>query len=217
MIFSNNLTDMNTQDTDYLKSVQELFLSHGVPSLEFKFANGTPELEMLKQISIEAKLNRDMNTNLKQWGANMALSIAFSNGWFKPYDWVVRVNPDVLIRKSDFIVDYLEDDSVDAVLAICGAKINTDFIAMRPRAMKPTSFSRMYNNSALTFNHEVTAKKNFLPVLKSKRFVRVPDLDPMEGKCRVRGDHAPVYHAHDSCLKDDATMVCNALENRNVI
>jgi hypothetical protein len=198
MIFSNNLTEMDSEDTAYLKSVETLFRSHKVPSLEFKFANGTPELEMLRRISEEAKLNRNMTTNLKQWGANMALSIAFSAGWFNSYDWVVRVNPDVLIRRSDFIVDYLEDDSIDAVLAICGSKINTDFMALRPRAMEPRSFSRMYNNSAWTYNHEVTAKKNFLHLLDSKRFVSVPDLDPMNGKCRVRGDHAPVYHAHDS-------------------
>ncbi len=32
-----------------------------------------------------------------QEGAMLALSVAGGNRWFRPYDWVIRLNPDVLI------------------------------------------------------------------------------------------------------------------------
>lgn len=217
IVFSNNMTSI---DASYLAEVEDIFVSRGVKSFEFKFADGTPELEVLENYTrreeVELQQSKNINKLLhllafrspaKQWGANMALSIGFSAGWFQPYDWVVRVNPDVLIRQSDFIVDHLDDSSIDAIVAHCKAgKLETDFFAVRPGVLKPDAFRQMYaaaTDKAIIvgipkMNHEATAMKNFLPILEANRYKTVPNLAPMEGKCRVRGDEAPVYHAHDS-------------------
>ena len=219
IMFSNNMTAL---DENYLSEVKQMFLSSGVTSFEFKFADGTRELEVLTNFTRQeevasqkskrvAKLIQAKST-AKQWGANMAMSVAVSSGWFQPYDWIVRLNPDVLIRQSDFIVDHLDDSSVDAIVARCDfEKIDTDFFAVRPQALQPNAFAQMYPGSMdkpvyegmSLLNHEVTAKKNFLPILFAKRFLEVPNLARMKMNCRVRGDKAPVYHAHDSksCLK----------------
>jgi hypothetical protein len=213
-MFSNNMTAL---DDDYLSEVKQMFLSGGVKSFEFKFADGTHELEVLanftRQEEIATQKSKkaakliEVKSTAKQWGANMAMSVAVSAGWFQSYDWVVRLNPDVLIRQSDFIVDHLDDSSVDAIVARCDfEKIDTDFFTVRPSALQPNAFAQMYPGSKdkpvyegmSLLNHEVTAKKNFLPILFSKRFMDVPNLARMKMTCRVRGDKAPVYHAHDS-------------------
>ena len=213
-MFSNNMTAL---DDSYLSEVKQMFLSGGVKSFEFKFADGTRELEVLTNFTRQeevasqkskqvAKLIQAKST-AKQWGANMAMSLAVSAGWFQSYDWVVRLNPDVLIRQSDFIVDHLDDSSVDAIVARCDfEKIDTDFFAVRPSALQPNAFAQMYPGprdkavyeGMVLLNHEVTANENFRPILSSKRFMVVPNLAPMKRICRVRGHKAPVYHAHDS-------------------
>jgi hypothetical protein len=55
----------------------------------------------------------------KQWGANLALMVAFQHKWFDGYDWVIRINPDVLIRDSTFLQTHINDPNVDAILHKC--------------------------------------------------------------------------------------------------
>jgi len=194
-IFSNNETEL---DESYLADLQEMFLSYGVKSFGYKFADHTPELDLLEQIPHPGMK--------KQWGANMAMSIALSQGWFQPYDWVIRINPDVLIRKSDLIIDHVDDSSIDGIFAVCEtedfgrrSRANTDFFAFRPKILPRNAFSKMENADLGNhlWNHELTATKNFLPIIESKRFVTVPNLHHST-HCRVRGKDAPVYHQHDS-------------------
>ena len=90
-MFSNNMTAL---DENYLSEVKQMFLSSGVTSFEFKFADGTRELEVLTNFTRQeevasqkskriAKLIQAKST-AKQWGANMAMSVAVSSGCFSP-------------------------------------------------------------------------------------------------------------------------------------
>jgi hypothetical protein len=92
-----------------------------------------------------------------------AIGIGFSAGCFQPFDWIVRINPDVLIRQSDFLVDHVDDPSNDAIIlpllplsclschypaspAYLTTTIYTDFFAIRPQAPTPPgekAFARM--------------------------------------------------------------------------
>lgn len=214
IMFSNNVTQL---DDVYLMEVKTMFLSYGVQSFEFKFADGTHELQVLQQMSREEKMESQKSKKVakqlqkhsmaKQWGANMAMSIGISQGWFQSYDWMARINPDVLIRQSDFIVHHVDDPLIDAIVAPCESdQVNTDFFAVRPSALPSDAFEVMQDSPTQTiyypgmprYNHEVTARTNFRSILEQKRYTTVPNLARMKKICRVRGNQAPVYHAHDS-------------------
>jgi len=205
IVFSNNLTEINATEIEY---TQHLFSNQ--PSFHFRFA--TPSaLDDLRQWNSTQDPNVTKRVNFKQWGANMAMMLGFSEGWFDPYDWIIRINPDVLIRSSAILRQNVNNKTVQAIVAMCGKhKVNTDYMAIRPNAFERMPFQGMYHYGKQEyFNHEHTAKRNLEGILNSRRAVFVPDLDPMMGKCRVRGRNAPIYHQHDSC---NASDVCDALE-----
>ena len=72
-------------------------------------------------------------------GAMDALAQADAHGWFSNYDWVVRLNADVIIRDDRFLSAIVARHDVDAVFVDCYAgqqpdkvHIQTDFIMFRP-------------------------------------------------------------------------------------
>lgn len=54
-----------------------------------------------------------------QEGAMLAMHEGVARGWFAPYEWVVRLNPDVLILDDEWIVQQMGDPNVDALLMRC--------------------------------------------------------------------------------------------------
>jgi len=82
-----------------------------------------------------------------QEGAILALVEAYKKGWFGGYDWVVRVNPDVLIRNDTFLLQSMANNSISGIFDDCldrpcdggrncvHRKIHTDFFAIRPAAV----------------------------------------------------------------------------------
>ena len=74
-------------------------------------------------------------------GAIQAMVDAFgSKGhqekWFDRYDWVVRLNPDVLIMDDNWLLETMGNSSVDAIFVNCNGKINTDFFVVRPQVIQ---------------------------------------------------------------------------------
>ena len=61
-----------------------------------------------------------LGSTKKQMGAILALSEAEARGWFDGYDWVVRLNPDVIVSEDRFLRTHMARDGIDAVLAFCG-------------------------------------------------------------------------------------------------
>ena len=82
-----------------------------------------------------------------QVGAILALVEGYKHGWFEDYDWVIRVNPDVLIRNDTFILASMAVDSVHGIFVDCHDKlcptgrgcssrhVHTEIFAIRPRAI----------------------------------------------------------------------------------
>lgn len=101
----------------------------------------------------------------KQTGSHAALRDAVQFGWFGGYDWVIRVNPDVLIRDDSFISS-MEDPSVLALLFPCsfhgdktnGFKAHTDFFVIKPQVLSdefPAALIRA--NAEMTFSRSLQA------------------------------------------------------------
>jgi len=85
-----------------------------------------------------------LGSTKKQMGAILALSEAEARGWFDGYDWVVRLNPDVIVSEDRFLRTHMARDGIDAVLAFCGrsspsgtstSRVHTDFMAWRPATL----------------------------------------------------------------------------------
>lgn len=166
------------------------------------------------------KTPRDNSTDppdsYKQCLANYGVSAGLH--LLKGYDWVIRLNPDVLIRQSSFFLNAMSNNStLDALLINCAPgtkKIHTDFWAIRPQILSNFSFKRMIKVRS-EVNHERTAFRAFRSTIEANRHAWVPNVEPSNRLCRVRGPKAPVYHAHDSCTSND-DMICHALQGWNV-
>jgi hypothetical protein len=209
VIFSNNVTELNVSE---LVTAERLFADNN-PHFRFRFAT-QEQLYPIEQHPHDSP-------NRLQMGANLAMALGVSSGWFAPYDWVIRINPDVLIRDSFWIWKTMHDPDVDGIFVNCSAKeIHTDFFAVRPRALRGDAFGEMQRyRGGRYYNHELTAHHEFQPIIQAGRHRLLPGTKVSNGKCRVRGAKSSVYHEHDSCLReedggDDTTssMKCRALD-----
>jgi hypothetical protein len=223
MVFTNNSTEIPEA---VLEMVQSIFRNN--PTYNVQYA----PIEEVNYI-----LRQPQQHNIFQSGANVGPKLAFEHGWFDDYDWVIRINPDVLIRKSTWIRQTMQDPVVEGIFVNCdgGSYLHTDFFAFRPMAMAKyypntddnqtdTPFSHMAleswsgpmvaNSNEYFFNHERTAHKYFLPMLQARTYRYLPDADNSQSICRVRGSRSSVYHGHDSCSQDPT--VCNALEHWDI-
>jgi hypothetical protein len=142
-----------------------------------------------------------------QAGANLAMSVGVQLGIFDGYDWVIRLNPDVIIVNSSWISDTLRDSHVDAIFVDCRDRcrsgncidsqviIHTDFFAVRPHLLRKDAFNNV--TFARFGNAELTATFEFEHILQTGRHRWLPGSGPMNSSCRVRGPTSPVIHAHE--------------------
>merc|ERR1712151_1377186 len=102
---------------------------------------------MLKQIFRKQKMDHHIHPNpgLVE-GAISALALASKHGWFDEYDWVFRMNPDVIIQDDAWILDTITNDHDASLIYIeCQPqlaprfhnvrKIHTDFFALKPSSI----------------------------------------------------------------------------------
>jgi len=138
----------------------------------------------------------------KEMGAMFAMQSATTQHWFDGYDWVIRVNPDVLILDDEWLMNHMVDSDVDGIFADCddgnfarychdAVRVNTDFFAFRPTCIGPESFIM----ADLTTNAEVQAKAAFTGIIEQGRDRWIVGTN-MQGQCRIRGQQVPVLHAH---------------------
>lgn len=156
-----------------------------------------------------------------QGGAEMAMKMATTSSWFEGYDWVIRLNPDVLLLEDEWLIKNMLDLGVDGIFADCydhgcerhctvGNMVNTDFFVVRPWYLGPESFAGLQGH----FNNaEEQATAAFKNIIESGRDRWIPGTH-MDGKCRVRGKTVPVLHAH-SILRQ-CPLANGQPENRDI-
>mmetsp|Transcript_6499 Transcript_6499/g.15417 ORF Transcript_6499/g.15417 Transcript_6499/m.15417 type:complete len:288 (+) Transcript_6499:37-900(+) len=139
----------------------------------------------------------------KEAGATQAVIDGFgSKGhqekWFDGYDWVRRVNPDVLIMNDAWLLEMMANPSVDAILADCFGLIHTDFFAVRPHVID-AKLAEGCSPSSPKYG-KVNAEVHFTcitsPIISSGRYVWVKGVQHWKGACRVKGAESPVLHQH---------------------
>jgi hypothetical protein len=137
-------------------------------------------------------------------GAILALTQAMENHWFDKYEWVIRANPDVLIRNDSFLLERFEDSRIHGIFADCldvacrnGNKcakrlIHSDFFAVRPSAISPGAVREARHDNA-----ERMITEAFSSIVKEGADDWVPGAGPHRGQCRVSGESSPVIHTND--------------------
>jgi len=153
-----------------------------------------------KNLRVERYENPDY-----QAGAVLAMEAATTQGWFDNYDWVIRVNPDVLILDDTSLIKNMLDLGVDGIFADCYAEssdrsetmgrtsalVNSDFFAIRPSHFSPTSFKPLeqYETAEDRMSNVVRG------ILENNRDRWIPGTN-MHGICRIHGPGVPVLHSH---------------------
>lgn len=168
-------------------------------------------LNLFNTLFISNKLTVHVRNNqAKQEGAMMALAQAASLRWFDGYDWVVRLNPDVILRDEYFLLNtMLRDPSATALMIKCQSTklkntlVNTDFFAIRPDALQRHAFLH-----PSTGNAELSFTEDMKPVLErgGQRWIRAAF--PVDYACRAGSgkflSDTPISHFH----VDTSTLVC---------
>jgi hypothetical protein len=121
--------------------------------------------------------------------------------WFDEYDWVIRVNPDVLIRNDTWLMQTMLNTSLDMIVHDCvstnkyteNAFLHTDFFAFRPSTIDRERLLQADRGHAEGhFTHAVR------PIFDAGRFAYVEGgQNAIEGVCRIEGVDSPVLHVHD--------------------
>ena len=157
--------------------------------------------EALRHLPVNATLHYDPLNPGYQQGSMRAVNELFQNGWAQDYDWVIRINPDVLIYDDTDLLALMSiaNQSVSAVLCNCDmtqdtlSQTNTDFFAVRPSAILANSFADWS-----TFpNAEKQATRAFASIVQENSSAWILTHNKWEGLCRVRGNG--LWHGHDSC------------------
>jgi hypothetical protein len=139
-----------------------------------------------------------------QNGAIQAMIDPFVNytSWFDDYDWVIRLNPDVLIRNDTWLIQAMLNTSNDGIFHECfnskdctksNPKLHADFYAFRPIAVQRNLLLRAPRKNA-----EFHISNAFRNMYDSRRFVYVEGaINSHPGRCRIEGEQSPVVHSHD--------------------
>ena len=152
----------------------------------------------VRKLGVKATLRHDPSNPGYQQGAMRAVHVLMQNGWWRGYDWVVRLNPDVLIYDDAYLQRFLLDRKLSAVLANCGryvveaprktkwaglGKVQTDFFAMRPSRIPKGAFADWKSAG----NAEVQATRVFWDIIKGKECAWLVPLNQDADGCRTRG------------------------------
>jgi len=145
----------------------------------------------------------------KQKGAMKASHDGFSSGWFDSYDWVIRINPDVVIHSESKLFSKMDNSANWGVFASCdsstacrdrsgciahlrGRQTHTDFYAVRPGRIGKNAFA----NWASSDNAERQATSAFAQIFNAKADAYIVERN-RDAYCRVRG--GGVWHSTGSC------------------
>jgi len=162
-----------------------------------------------------------------QAGAMQAAHVAFAGGWFKGYDWVIRINPDVLIYDEGPMFALMEKEDTWGIFVRCdgtcvdhtgcsgpagwkrGAirQLHTDFFAVRPERVPAEAFATWKTER----NAEEQAVRAFAWILSYRADTYI--YNNTRDVCRVTG--GGVYHGEDMC--NEALSRAWQLENHSKV
>jgi hypothetical protein len=167
------------------------------------YTSSPPSNEHLALLPFRKVTIKIYNNTGYQEGAVQAMIDPFVDNvtWFDEYDWVIRVNPDVLIRNDTWLMQTMLQPAVDMIVHECLSTnkfspspiLHSDFYAFRPRAIDQQLVLNADRGTA-----EIQVSAALRNIYDAKRFVYVEGAkNAIEGACRIAGVHSPVLHIHE--------------------
>lgn len=154
-----------------------------------------PPIRVLKQLHFHNITVRRYENRGYQVGAKQAMVDPFDHGWFDGYDWIVHLNPDVLIRNDTWFLEQMLNTSVDALFYRCVGpfRVHSDFTAFRPQAANVAALKK---NLKTSFNAESQMGIGFSHVIQAGRVTWIPHGKRIGLAARVVGKTSYVIHEH---------------------
>jgi hypothetical protein len=154
-----------------------------------------PPTRVLKQLHFHNITVRRYQNRGYQEGAKQAMVDPFELGWFDGYDWIVRLNPDVLIRNDTWFLEQMLNTSVDALFYHLGGQlaVHSDFYAFRPKAANATALKENLNTSS---HAEYHLAHGFRHAIQAGRVAWIPHWERKRTAARVVGKKSYVIHEH---------------------
>lgn len=199
---------LNYMRTCWPRLLRDFALSRSVDVLVFLAGKASEGFlaewkEAVRRLPVNATFYYDSLNPGYQPGAMRAMHVLVQNNWGAGFDWVIRLNPDVLIYDDHYLGSFLDNSQISAVFAACsptfietnskhalGNRIMTDFFAVRPHAIPRNAFS----DWATAPNAEFQATEVFGDIVRRGTCAYLTPLN-FDWQCRIRG--AP---AHACCL-----------------
>jgi hypothetical protein len=201
-------THQSEQHLEFLKKCWPYATSH-LPLLQhadliYYYAASTvkeePPITILKQFQFHNITVWQYENPGYQAGAKQAMVDPFDHGWFDGYDWIVRLNPDVLIRNDTWFLEQMVNASVDALFyqyhnpsSSSKSGIFTDFSAFRPQAANVTALKTSLQT---TVNAESHMRNGFSHVIQAGRVGWIPHGKQVRKAARIVGKKSFVIHKH---------------------
>lgn len=189
---------------------------------------------MVRHVFRDKNITIHHSTNLGyQNGAISAMAEGDKQGWFQGYDWVIRLNADVIIRDDAYLLSImLGNEDVAGIFVDCwgicnqakhctntGYLIHSDFTVFRPSAI-PRDTTWNESNDANGEGHaEAMNRITFAHVVQEKWDRWLPGAhNAQRGICRLsdRAD-SPVAHFNEFNEGETGTQRCiNWYTERNM-
>jgi len=208
-------THMSQQHKEHLKHCWPLALknSHLLSSSDIKvFLTPNPtevdeSIQLLENTFPNQNLSYHVSTNEGYHeGAIAAMSEGVKNGWFDNYDWIFRVNPDVIMQNDTWMIDTITNDKDASFIYIeCQPErepkwnnvrlVHADFFGLKMSnpEMKELLLQKKWGGAEIAFTSQMQ------PIIEKGQHRHVPDSYPVvDGMCRVNGNpHGSVFHFQD--------------------
>jgi len=173
-------------------------------------SNAIEGIDLLKTTFINQNLTIQLFENEgKQKGAIHAMRAAPRNHYFDRYEWVIRLNPDVIIQDDSWMLDTMRNDPGASLLYVrCKNDFNTDFFILKVSNINKNIFLQDPGKSISSSTRKGEfAEHLFTEQMKNNmnedEFRQIPDVVTRKGVCRVIGDPKlpadyvfPVVHYH---------------------
>ena len=166
---------------------------------------------MNKQLYIPKSKMKTISSTIDD--ENNPQNITLTSSWFDGYDWIVRLHPDVLLRRDDWLIQTMKNSSVDAILIDYDhqqahmnnkkALIHSDFYAFRPHALDVSALLQNQQTQQEETPDEIPHAETHLyagfeKVVQQKRVAWLPNVQRYRDWGRVTGPEADVLHWHDA-------------------
>lgn len=138
-----------------------------------------------------------------QEGAIKAMIDAEKYKWMDGYDWVIRINPDVIIRNDTWLQNTIKNPNVDGIFTDCYRKgciqkcttslIHSDFFAFRPNTILKGHFKKTLDKMGKYPNAEKHITNTMQHIVEQGRDAWLPHSKQFS-QCRVL--HDDIIHSH---------------------